>query len=330
MKFHHISRRDFFKVLLQWCCAAVCAVLYIYPLRKLFATSSMPITHKVLPGETLWEISRKYNVSVADILSHNNIEHAHKIRVNQLITIPVEPEGKTVLPITDISPQTEPGIYHHLNSGETLWDLSRRYGVPVKNIIEENNIISPHSLRIGQKIFIPMTQSQIEAYHSLQQLRETIRQDIAVMPGIKRRAWKYIVLHHSATHVGNARAFNEYHSKVRHMENGLAYHFVIDNGRSGLDGKIEIGGRWQRQIHGGHVKSNYHNQCGIGICLVGNFEDYAPTKEQYKSMTALVQVLQEEFRISPVRIIGHRDIPREYTLCPGRHFPMKHLKQALT
>ena len=55
-------------------------------------------------------------------------------------------------------------------------------------------------------------------------------------PGVRRGRWRYIVVHHSETREGNARAFDYYHRHVRGMENGLAYHFVIGNGTSSGDG----------------------------------------------------------------------------------------------
>ena len=55
------------------------------------------------------------------------------------------------------------------------------------------------------------------------------------------RAWKYIVVHHSATPGGSAEVFDASH-RARGMVNGLAYHFVIDNGSGNTtDGRIEIG-----------------------------------------------------------------------------------------
>ena len=60
---------------------------------------------------------------------------------------------------------------------------------------------------------------------------------------VRRGRWRYIVVHNSGTRQGNARAFDYYHRNVRHMVNGLAYHFVVGNGTSSGDGEIEIGNR---------------------------------------------------------------------------------------
>ena len=107
------------------------------------------------------------------------------------------------------------------------------------------------------------------------------------------------------------------------MQNGLAYHFVIGNGSDSKDGQIEIGPRWKEQLHGGHVKSEFVNQIGIGICLVGNFEKTKPTNAQIKSLIALIDWLQTKVIRRKLKFAGHKDI--EKNLCPGKNFPLKAL-----
>ena len=50
--------------------------------------SSIGVYHKVDKGETLWRIAKTYDVSVADIVSSNNIPNVAQIEKNQLIFIP--------------------------------------------------------------------------------------------------------------------------------------------------------------------------------------------------------------------------------------------------
>src|SRR2546422_5378948 len=90
--------------------------------------------------------------------------------------------------------------------------------------------------------------------------------------------WQWIVGHHSAIKNGNATIYDRAH-RQRGMENGLAYHFVIGNGIDSGDGEIEIGHRWIKQLKGGHVHREDINEVGIGICLVGNFEETRPTRK---------------------------------------------------
>src|SRR5580693_1412415 len=71
------------------------------------------------------------------------------------------------------------------------------------------------------------------------------------------RDWQWIIIHHSATRMGSAEVFDAAH-RSRGMINGLAYHFVIDNGTEGkADGFIETGPRWIKQMQGGHCRQEY-------------------------------------------------------------------------
>src|SRR5438128_11919033 len=79
---------------------------------------------------------------------------------------------------------------------------------------------------------------------------------------------KYIEIHHSASPIASVNVMDYYHRVERHMENGLAYHFVIGNGHSMKDGEIAIGRRWSAQLDGGHLASEALNRKSIGICMV--------------------------------------------------------------
>jgi N-acetylmuramoyl-L-alanine amidase len=148
---------------------------------------------------------------------------------------------------------------------------------------------------------------------------------------VERNVWRYIVIHHSASPSGNAASFNRMHQ--RKGWDGLAYHFVICNGKGGADGELQVGARWWKQKHGAHAgglhgvtlpdERNEYNEFGIGICLVGNLDQRAPTKKQLKTLAGLVKKLRNDYGISEDSIVGHRHV--KSTACPGRHFPWKTL-----
>ncbi len=145
-------------------------------------------------------------------------------------------------------------------------------------------------------------------------------------PSVRKGRWRYIVVHNSGTRQGNARAFDYYHRRVKHMPNGLAYQFVIGNGHGSGDGKIEIGPRWTYQLSGGHCASDYLNNIAIGICLVGDFNRDLPTKAQLASLEELIKYLRK--RVGRVDrqlavVKAHREINPRPTDCPGRRFPMR-------
>ena len=61
---------------------------------------------------------------------------------------------------------------------------------------------------------------------------------------------------------------------------------MIGNGSQSGDGQVEIGPRWVKQKYGAHCKTDDHfyNEHGIGICLVGNFNNHQPDAKQMQSL----------------------------------------------
>lgn len=136
-------------------------------------------------------------------------------------------------------------------------------------------------------------------------------------PPVAARGWRYIVIHHSATDAGNAKAFD-----AAHKGNGwdeLGYHFVVGNGSGAGDGQIEVGPRWLKQKWGAHAKTpdERYNNFGIGICLVGNFQNGKPSARQLESTAKLVAWLMETYDIPASQVVGHRDTKQ--TACPGKY-----------
>ncbi len=147
---------------------------------------------------------------------------------------------------------------------------------------------------------------------------------------VQRGRWKYIIVHNSGTRQGNARVFEVYHRRVRKMQNGLAYHFVIGNGNSSGDGEIEIGNRWTRQINGGHVASDYLNNIALGICLVGDLNRDKPTAAQLGALDELITYLRGrvgKVKGKPSIVKAHKEINPKPTDCPGDRFPYGWLHQ---
>jgi N-acetyl-anhydromuramyl-L-alanine amidase AmpD len=140
------------------------------------------------------------------------------------------------------------------------------------------------------------------------------------VPAVKEQRWRHIVVHHSATDRGGAESFDRMHRTVRGWDE-LGYHFVITNGNGGTDGNVEVGSRWVKQKWGAHcggTPNNEYNDYGIGICLVGNFEDRSPSAKQLVSLDALVGFLARQYQIPPDNIIGHCQAPNAQTACPGK------------
>jgi len=197
-------------------------------------------------------------------------------------------------------------IWHEVGPGETVWRISKMYDVDKDEVVKANSLKDINKLEKGQKLLIP----------NAAPLR-------VVIPMPRSKKWKYIIIHHSATDVGNALSFDYVHSEKKHWK-GLGYHFVIDNGTSGKkDGQIEISPRWLRKENGAHCKANNMNYRGIGICLVGNFSEDKMSDRQMKALIFLVKELKREYRIPGSRILGHGQVKGAATECPGKKFPWR-------
>jgi hypothetical protein len=224
------------------------------------------------------------------------------------------PRAMPVLAATPApSPQTK--VPRALPAGEQAQVVIEKSGV------EEDQGFEPPPSPPPRRFFL-WPWSRPTNYHYLtRSVIEAIRR-----APVKRHRWQFIVVHNSGTRQGNARVFDYYHRHVRHMQNGLAYHFVIGNGTSTGNGQIEVGDRWRRQINGGHVHSDYLNSISLGICLVGDFNRDQPTRAQLEACEELIRYLRQRCGGTgrgAIPVKPHREMnpPRWPTDCPGDDFP---------
>ncbi len=97
-------------------------------------------------GDTLSEIALWYNTTVAELVRLNNIQNPNLIYVDQKLLI-----------TTSDDPNKENEITYTVKRGDTLWKISRRYGVSIEKIASLNNIKNPNLIFPGQRLQIPVT-----------------------------------------------------------------------------------------------------------------------------------------------------------------------------
>jgi len=223
-----------------------------------------------------------------------------------------------------------PGIYHSVSRGENIYRIAMAYGVDPNLVMRVNEVTDPTVLQPGQLLYIPGARYQVDVPVPRCEPAACSPHE-SIGPGVAESSrWRYIVIHHSATDEGNAELFDKYHRNVRGWAHGLGYHFVIDNGSVGMvDGQVEVSQRWVNQWDGAHAGDRDYNRYGIGICLVGDFEHGRPTRAQMVALADLCAELMSRYSVPLARVIGHSDINRKHTVCPGRYFPMEELKWQL-
>lgn len=108
--------------------------------------------HIVKQGQTLYSISKAYNVST-EVLFKENSSAVYGLKEGDPLKIPI-------LQVIQDNPVTrekdnEKYIYHTLREGETVFALSRKYNIPEDQIKESNSGINIYDIPIGTEIAIP-------------------------------------------------------------------------------------------------------------------------------------------------------------------------------
>jgi N-acetyl-anhydromuramyl-L-alanine amidase AmpD len=71
------------------------------------------------------------------------------------------------------------------------------------------------------------------------------------------------------------------------------------------------------------------NHKGIGICLVGNFNQERVSRKQLEALVYLVDILRDYYKIPLKNIIGHKDVKGAKTECPGKYFHWEEFQDRL-
>ncbi|QQL44690.1 LysM peptidoglycan-binding domain-containing protein [Sulfuriroseicoccus oceanibius] len=112
-----------------------------------YSPPAQSTSYTVVRGDSLWKISRKFGVSVGAIQRANGISGSN-IQIGQTLKIPGVSSGSGAVV------SSSSGSVHTVRSGETLWGISRKYGVTVSKLKSANGL-SSDTLRIGQSLQIP-------------------------------------------------------------------------------------------------------------------------------------------------------------------------------
>lgn len=164
---------------------------YYYTEKK--KTSADVATHVVQPGETLWSISQKYGIRLASLKSKNRIRRDSELKVGMVLNLQEPRKRGEEIPVVKVeSPRNTPTVlasqetipsnqtaveastprrseetinssprttsssdtYHIVSKGETLFAISRKYGITVDQLKSWNKIGSNNIISVGQKLVI--------------------------------------------------------------------------------------------------------------------------------------------------------------------------------
>lgn len=130
-------------------------VLSIFTL-NLFAET----TYKVDKGDTLYSISRKYQITVAELRAANNLSENDVLKAGQKLIIPEADIGTAAALSTSKEVSAKPAstqiktTEYTVQKGDTLYRIAKNNGMTVAELLSINNMDSSVVIKVGQKLKI--------------------------------------------------------------------------------------------------------------------------------------------------------------------------------
>jgi LysM repeat protein/ABC-type branched-subunit amino acid transport system substrate-binding protein len=123
--------------------------------------------HRVEAGQTLYSIARAYEVTVEQIKAANG-KKDDTLATDEILLVPrVEP----------FRPVDDAFYYHEVKAGETLYSLSRQFGIRVRHILRDNPTHDEQQpLRVGATVKIALKQADRMAVERALQREVAARQ----------------------------------------------------------------------------------------------------------------------------------------------------------
>ena len=124
--------------------------------------SDKPVFHTIQAGETLYRLSVKYNVTTQAICEANPGLSTENFRSGQVIIIPVQSDSKPQKETPKTEEQENTNVkmndwkdMHKVERKETIFSISREYGITEEELIAANPELKKGKLKKGTFLFIP-------------------------------------------------------------------------------------------------------------------------------------------------------------------------------
>ena len=129
-------------------------VLASVPESQRFGRQIRDLRYKVRRGDTVGAIARRYGVRASEIVALNGLRSAHRIRIGQVLELPVNGRrGRVAAAARPVAPPAD-GLYR-VRRGDSLAAIARRFGVSAVDLAAANRVRDPRRLQIGQLLKLP-------------------------------------------------------------------------------------------------------------------------------------------------------------------------------
>ncbi|MDH3450865.1 MAG: LysM peptidoglycan-binding domain-containing protein, partial [Gammaproteobacteria bacterium] len=191
--------------------------------------------HRIKPGESLSHIAVRYRTTVRHLRKINKLPNT-TIRAGRYLLVPHSARGGDAYALSaaqrtkraQSKVRTGERHVHHVDSGDTLWDLAGAYGVSTAKIASWNALSVRDVIRPGQKLVIwvgddkaPQPQeirTTLPAEQAVQRINYVVRQG----DSLARIASRFKVS------VGDLRRWNESRLRGKYLQPGQRLRLYID------------------------------------------------------------------------------------------------------
>ena len=121
-------------------------------------------TYKVEKGDTLYSISRKYQITVAELRAANNLSENDVIKVGQKLKIPTADISSAAALATDNKATTvpsgatlseaKPTKDYTVVKGDTMYSIAKKNGMTLAELMALNGLDNSSVIKVGQKLKI--------------------------------------------------------------------------------------------------------------------------------------------------------------------------------
>ncbi len=123
---------------------------------SLIAIPCLGTTITIQKGDTLTKLAEENNLTIREIMDANNIFDANQLKQGQTLKLPIKESDYKI---------------HTVKKGESITEISKIYNLKKEELIELNNITSPDSIYVGQKLSIPFDGFKSEPNNNEQKLK---------------------------------------------------------------------------------------------------------------------------------------------------------------
>lgn len=144
------------------------------------AVDTSAATHYVVSGDTVYNISKRYGISQDDLRAWNGL-NGNNINVGQ--TLRVKPVGYVPSSSAAVSAPSTGVILHTVVSGDTVYNISKRYGISQDDLRAWNNL-NGNNINVGQTLRVQSNVPAV-AVNANENVASNVAAPAAVAPSVQ-------------------------------------------------------------------------------------------------------------------------------------------------